>query len=217
MDQYKSFEDLRNNENPGSYTIYKTERMSCFLIFSPHAGGIEQGTSEICDGIAGNIHSIYLFAGNGHNCKRLHLTSTHFDEPILLGLLSKHLYSVSIHGITNKMKIGVGADIYLGGLNRRLIEIAIKTLRGFHFITTNNIEKPESRISGKEPGNVTNRCISGEGMQVEISEDLRSAFFEGDFKKRIGRKDTTKIYKSFCDAMVESIAIFERNFCNGKS
>jgi phage replication-related protein YjqB (UPF0714/DUF867 family) len=217
LDQYRKFEDLRNNESPEFYTIYKTDRMSCFLLFSPHAGGIEPGTSEICKQIAGNTYSYYLFSGNGGNCKRLHITSTHFDEPVLLGLLAKHKYSVSIHGMTNEMKNKAGADIFLGGLNHTLITISTIILRELQFEVINNIKMSESEHSGIDQRNVTNRCISGEGMQVEISEELRSAFFEGDFKKKKGRKDTTNIFKAFCDAMVQSIAIFELNFCNGKS
>ncbi len=49
------------------------------------------------------------------------MTSTIFDEPLLLELLLKHKYVISAHGMTNTMKIITGFDIYLGGLNRDLI------------------------------------------------------------------------------------------------
>jgi len=214
MDKYKNFEDLKNNERSESFEIEYKNRKSRFLIFSPHAGGIEQGTSEICRQIAGNTYSFYLFAGNGINCRRLHITSTNFDEPKLPGLLLKHQYAVSIHGMTDEMKNIAGADIFLGGLNPVLIGITTKILREHHFETTNNTEKPDSMLSGKDPGNITNKCFSGEGMQIEISEDLRSKFFQGDFKKKNGRKNNTKEFTKFCDAIFQSITIFEKTAHN---
>jgi phage replication-related protein YjqB (UPF0714/DUF867 family) len=214
MDKYKNFEGLKNSENPEFYSIKSTNRKSYFLVFSPHAGGIEQGTSEICRQITGNNFSYYLFGGNGENCKRLHITSTHFNEPTLLGLLSEHQYAVSIHGMTNKMNKEVGSDIFLGGLNQALIEITTKILRDFHFATMNNTENPESKLSGKDTRNVTNKCVSGKGMQVEISEDLRSKFFQGDFKKKNGRQFTTRNFEKFCNAIVQSITTFEKTAYN---
>lgn len=214
MDKYKNFEDLKNNESSKSFETEYKNRKSRFLIFSPHAGGIEQGTSEICRQIAGNAYSYYLFAGNGINCKRLHITSTNFDEPILIGLLLKHKYAVSIHGMRIELQKNISADIFLGGLNQNLIEIATKILREHHFETTNNTEKPDSMLSGKDMGNITNKCFSGEGMQVEISEDLRSKFFQGDFMEKIGRKHTTKDFTKFCDAILQSITTFEKTAYN---
>ena len=210
MDKYKNFEDLKDNENSKSFEIEFENRMSRFLVFSPHAGGIEQGTSELCRQIAGSTFSYYLFAGNGENCRRLHIASTNFDEPLLLGLLSEHPFAVSIHGMTNEMMKNIGADIFLGGLNQTLIGIATRILRESNFITMNNTEKPESMLSGIDHRNVTNKCLSGEGMQIEISEELRSTFFQGDFQRKNGRKYTTNDFKRFCDSILQSITIFEK-------
>jgi phage replication-related protein YjqB (UPF0714/DUF867 family) len=210
MDKYKNFEDVKKAEDPDSFEIKLINRNSRFLIFAPHAGGIEQGTSEICRQIAGNTYSYYLFAGNGNKCMRLHITSTNFDEPALLGLLRKHQFAVSIHGMTHEMKEQAGADIYLGGLNRNLILTTTQILRDNHFETTNNIKKPESKLSGKDLRNVTNKCISGKGMQVEISENLRATFFTTDFKKRANRETgRTEDFYRFCEAVVQSIIHYE--------
>ena len=213
-DKYENFEDLKSNEPESLFDIVYKNHRSRILIFSPHAGGIEQGTSEICVYIAGNTFSYYLFAGNGRDCKRLHITSNHFDEPILLRLLTEHQHAVSIHGMRNEMKHEAGADIFLGGLNRALIGITTKILIDYHFETKNNFENPGSKLGGKDPANVTNKCMSGEGMQVEISEDLRSQFFQGDFKKKTGRKETTEMFKKFCNAIVQSMTIFEKKNYN---
>lgn len=210
MDKYENFEDLKNEESSESFMIEFRDHESPFLIFAPHAGGIEPGTSEICRHIAGDSYSYYLFAGIGNNCTRLHITSAKFDEPTLHGLLLKHQYAVSIHGMTNEMKNEVGADIFLGGLNQALIGITTKILRDCHSETTNNIKNPESKLSGKDQRNITNTCLSGEGMQVEISEDLREKFFQGDYKRKNGRKETTEEFKNFCDVIVQSIATYEK-------
>ncbi len=205
-DLYKNFNELKHAEAWGSFTITSKKRGSDFLIFSPHAGGIEQGTSEICKQIAGKTYSYYLFNGTGSNCKRLHITSTNFDEPKLLKLLSKHTYAISIHGMTNAMERIIGADIYLGGMNRNLIEITTKILRENNFNSTNNIEKPESPLSGINPENVTNKCVSGQGMQIEISENVRAGFFVWNFKyKRNREMERTESFYNFCNAIRESI------------
>jgi phage replication-related protein YjqB (UPF0714/DUF867 family) len=214
-DKYKNFGDLFSAEGSNSFDIEFRNSNSRFLIFSPHGGGIEQGTSEICKQIAGKTHSYYLFTGIGYNCKRLHITSTNFDEPELIRLLSQHTYAVSIHGMTGKIKNIGFADIYLGGLNGKLIEITTNMLRSQSFSTTNTLEKPDLQLSGKDPRNITNKCISGQGMQVEISEELRAKFFRKDFKKKANRETgRTQEFYRFCDAIVQSINQFENELIN---
>jgi phage replication-related protein YjqB (UPF0714/DUF867 family) len=210
MDKYKNYGDLRKEEGFNSFEIEFNNRRSCFLIFTPHGGGIEQGTSEICKQIAGKTYSYYLFTGIGYNCKRLHITSSNFDEPELNRLLSQHTYAVSIHGMTGKIKNTGFGDIYVGGLNSKLIEITTNMLRSQNFSTINSREKPDLQLSGKDPGNVTNKCISSKGMQVEISEELRATFFRKDFKKKADRETgRTEDFYRFCKTIVQSINQFE--------
>lgn len=199
-DTYKKFEHLLS-EQPDDFEIKHKNRKSTFLIFTPHGGGIEQGTSEICKQIAGDSHSYYLFEGKGNDCKKLHITSTKFDEPNLHIMLSKHKYAISLHGMTNEVKKGVSADVYLGGLNKELIEIATKVLIKYGFATTNNIKRPHRTLSGTDENNVTNKCSSGVGMQIELSDDLRAKFFNGNHKYKKYRDTTTEQFDNFCDAI----------------
>jgi phage replication-related protein YjqB (UPF0714/DUF867 family) len=207
---YKSFALLKYTESAEVFKIDFHDLGSPFLVFSPHAGGIEPGTSEICRRIAGEVYSYYLFEGTRVECRRLHITSTLFDEPVLLGLLRTHHYAVSVHGMTNELKKKTGADILLGGLNKMLIGMTSGILRANHFTITNLIENPKLIHGAVNPNNVTNKCCSGEGMQIEISEDLRAKFFVMNFKKKGNRvRGTTENFDRFCDAIRESLADFE--------
>jgi phage replication-related protein YjqB (UPF0714/DUF867 family) len=210
-DKYNSFEELTNQAGPQSYNIIKNDCKNNFLIFTPHGGGIEPGTSEICRYLASNTYSFYMFEGIGKSCKSLHITSSHFDEPVLLKMLANHTYAISVHGMTNKMKNKLGADIFLGGLNQNLIKITMQKLKDFHFKVVSNLEFPNSTLSGKDGSNVTNKCLSSKGMQTEISEDLRSELFRGDFKLKKGRKYTTEKFRTLHEAINQSIIVFENS------
>jgi len=210
MKEFENFKDLEKAESLGNYSIFSCKRNSNFLIFTPHGGGIEQGTSEICTTIANDTHSYYLFEGRlKSNCVRLHITSHKFDEPKLIKLLRNHNYGVSIHGMTNQAKFNIGADIYLGGLNKSLITITTQVLGDYNFETTNNIVNPTSALSGLDKQNITNKCAKGEGMQIEISENLRTTFFERDFRQIRNRKTgKTKAFYDFCEAINKAIFHF---------
>ncbi|HMS68539.1 MAG TPA: poly-gamma-glutamate hydrolase family protein [Saprospiraceae bacterium] len=206
-DTYKKFTDLKSNQ-PKDFKIRMENRNSKFLIFTPHGGGIEQGTSEICERIAGEIYSYYLFEGKGNKCKKLHITSTNFDEPNLHSILPKHKYAISVHGMTNKIKKDVSADVYLGGLNKELIMATTKILNNQGFRTSNNITKPHRTLSGTHKNSVTNKCSSGVGMQIELSNHLRAKFFEGNHKLKKFRISKTEQFDMFCDAIKECIKEF---------
>lgn len=206
-DTYKKFSDLISQQ-PNDFEIEQKNRNSNFLIFTPHGGGIEQGTSEICRQIAGETHSYYLFEGKGNECKKLHITSPNFDEPSLISMLPKHTNAISVHGMTNRIKKDVSADVYLGGLNKELIEVATKVLNKHGFATTNNATRPHRTLSGKNKNNVTNKCSSGVGMQIELSDNLRATFFKGNHKLKKYRNSTTEQFDKFCEAINECIKEF---------
>jgi phage replication-related protein YjqB (UPF0714/DUF867 family) len=76
-DKYTNFNELKLSEKSENYRIVFNVLKNSFLIFTPHGGGIEPGTSEICQKIHSNIYSYYLFEGIGQNCIRLHLVLSH--------------------------------------------------------------------------------------------------------------------------------------------
>ena len=118
-DRYQNFAELKAGCRAGrDYNIRMEDRGGRVLVFSPHAGGIEPGTSELVRAIAGADLSYYLFEGirSGNNSE-LHITSHHFDEPRCVGLIEKFEISLALHGY-NKFE----PMIYLGGKNERLKE-----------------------------------------------------------------------------------------------
>ena len=138
-------------------------------VLAPHGGRIEGRTSEIARLIAGDEHRLYLFEGlrmTGDNFDRLHLASHRFDEPRALDLISSCDTVVAVHGYAAS-----GPDVLLGGLNEGLKrEIAQALARtGFSCLTDGH------RFPGRDPRNICNRGRSGEGVQIELSEDLRKA------------------------------------------
>lgn len=89
-DKYNNFAELSAGELPGSYRIDFRNSHSEVIIAAAHGGSIEPGTSEITLALAGNSRSYYLFEGNkASNNRDLHITSSNFDEPECITLLSQ--------------------------------------------------------------------------------------------------------------------------------
>jgi len=88
-DTYPNFAALARSQRSGiDYRVLVRRAEPAFAVIAPHGGGIEPGTSEIADAIAGEKHSCYEFEGlkpSGNSV--LHITSTHFDEPMCLTVL----------------------------------------------------------------------------------------------------------------------------------
>lgn len=209
-DIYSSFNEIKQSEDPRRYKIESNYIESPFLIFAPHGGGIEPGTSEICKEIASNIYSHYDFNVFGSGCGRFHLTSTKFDEPILLQMLKNHDYAISIHGMSDRAKNVVGGDIYIGGLNIDLIKMTTQELTTQSFSATNNIITPSDALGGDSELNITNKCLSKKGMQIELSASIRKEFFTGNFNTKAGRTQVTGKFNLFCTSIIQTINIYER-------
>jgi phage replication-related protein YjqB (UPF0714/DUF867 family) len=209
-DHFKNFEEIKK-VRPDSFDIEAIPRESPFLLFAPHGGGIEPGTTEICWWFYKEAYSLYTFSGKGQNCRQLHITSTRFNESTLLEMLDHHDYAISFHGMTNEISSKVNADIYLGGLNKTLIELTTAELRKNGYKVLSNAELTQSHLSGSEEENVTNSCRSGMGMQVELSEKLRQTFFQGVLGSKAGRRFTTGELDRFCEAIMVAIQDFEKS------
>ncbi|MBK7969249.1 MAG: poly-gamma-glutamate hydrolase family protein [Bacteroidetes bacterium] len=210
IDTFNSFEELIKLR-ADSIEIIINDRESDFLIFSPHGGGIEPGTSEICNWFNKAPYSVYMFNGKGDKCKELHITSTSFDEPKLVKLLSRHQYSISFHGMTDYLAKQIQADIYIGGLNKNLIKATAKNLNINGFSVKSNLTFKNQRLGGTEIDNITNRCKSNMGMQIEISGNLRQKFFKGSLCLKRGRKIATDLLDKFCNSIQNSINFYKQN------
>jgi phage replication-related protein YjqB (UPF0714/DUF867 family) len=174
MDCYRDFRELAQKEIYGiDYSIEIFRRPSRVVIVAPHGGVIEPGTSEITVRIASHDLGVYLFegrkkSGNG----RLHLTSTHFDEPGCLSLIRNYSAVLAIHGCRNRQQAEAG--VYIGGLHEDFRQLLKRHLgnSGFHVLD-------DDHTRGFSPANICNKGNLGKGAQIEISENLRNRMFHG--------------------------------------
>ncbi|WP_169713814.1 poly-gamma-glutamate hydrolase family protein [Paludifilum halophilum] len=194
--KYFNYAELESQEREGKdYRIYARDRGT--LILAIHGGGIEPGTQETAIGIAGEEYNLYVFASlkpPGENAD-LHITSTRFDEPQALHLVSKAVRVVSVHGVS-----GTEGTCYMGGRDRYLKNRIREKLHKAGFDTR---EAPDE-IGGDDPENICNRGMTGRGVQLELDRALRDSFFEEN--KREGRKKKTKIYWKFVQAVREALS-----------
>lgn len=142
---------------------------SGIAVIAPHAGEIENMTSEITDFICQESFSYYLFEGilpppySSYQC--LHLTSTRFDDPMCLELIARHSKVVSIHGCK-----GGAPEVLLGGLDYALKEALADGLRDAGV----PVRTEGHAFPGEHPRNICNRGASGKGVQLEFSDGLRN-------------------------------------------
>ncbi len=166
-DAYPSFDALQRAERRGiDYRIVAQRRAAPVAIIAPHGGGIERGTCRIAHAIAGERYSLYCFqalkaADNG----RLHLTSTHFDEPTAVAMVTDAEYVVAVHGMSSAQRF-----VYMGGLDERLKTGITAALKAAGFATESN---GRMHLQGTSPRNICNRGRRGQGVQLEISAGLR--------------------------------------------
>ena len=141
MDKYKNFEELKKNESVEHYTIHYQERRSGVAVIAPHGGGIEPGTLELAQAIAGAEHSYCAFdAKRPSRNAELHITSTHFDEPKAKGIVSESNRVIAIHGCE-----GEDETVYIGGLDAELIERVRAALIAAEFLVEKHVDPEVQR------------------------------------------------------------------------
>ncbi|MFE4024480.1 poly-gamma-glutamate hydrolase family protein [Streptomyces sp. NPDC059101] len=170
-DQYRNFEELQANEDPVNYNIFTRELGTSVLIFAPHGGGIEGGTSELARELS-KSYSTYLFEGlKASGNTSLHITSTNFDEPQALELLSQHDFTLSLHGYASDEK-----HILVGGTDQENAGKLTETLNAAGFSA--ELLPEGAALSGTAPANVANKNRTGMSIQLEISTGQRRAMFD---------------------------------------
>ena len=197
MDKYANYDDLKQHEKEGEdYVILLRENNSRIAVIATHGGGIEPGTIDIADGVAGRDHTFYAFKGIKRKGNAvLHITSNKFDEPKGVRLAENADVVVSIHGYQGEDEV-----VFIGGRNQDLKEKIKYMLNeaGFHAeIST------KSGLRGRHPENICNRCRSGEGVQLEISRGLRDRMFD-NLDRRPWRKKT-RLFFEFVDTLREAL------------
>jgi phage replication-related protein YjqB (UPF0714/DUF867 family) len=193
-DKYESFQSLSSSEScDADFRIRVLDRGTPTVIVAPHGGGIERGTSEIAEAIAGEEYSLYLFEGlKDHGNGDLHITSTRFDEPQCLMLLERSHLAVTVHGCDNSRRDH--DRVHLGGLDQQTCRRVEDALRRTGFPSVRDRDTP-----GAERSNICNRVISGRGIQLEIPESVRASMFES--LTRRGRKRPTPRLHQFANAI----------------
>jgi phage replication-related protein YjqB (UPF0714/DUF867 family) len=199
-DKYPDFYTLSQNETSGiDYIISLRQANNRFAIVAPHGGGIEPGTTELADAIASESLSFYAFDGiKPRGNVDLHITSTNFDEPICVILLSRTETVVTMHGEGD----AAGEGVFLGGLDKELGESVEVALTAAGFTVRRH---PNRKLQGLEPENVCNRGTSGKGVQLELSNSVRRQMFRS--LSREGRKCTTEKFDAFVEAVRSSVAV----------
>jgi phage replication-related protein YjqB (UPF0714/DUF867 family) len=199
-DIYDCFDDLkaRKTENSDYFISENYAESKNICVIGPHGGGIELGVSELVKEIARDDFSWYLFEGIQRARNRdLHITSHRFDEPRALALVSRHQVAVAIHGEEDQDLEGT----YLGGRNVEGAQLMGDLLR------KNGFDVPKRtafHLLGEERKNICNRCGSGRGIQLEITQAQRQQFF-GNLKNRAGRKTRTHAFTKYVDAMRKAL------------
>ena len=198
-DTYPNFAALEQHERAGiDYAVLVRREDPAFAIVAPHGGGIEPGTSEIADAIAVQRWSFYSFEGLKQSGNRvLHITSTCFDEPMCLVLLSGTSRVVTLHGEESDDDI---QGVFVGGLDLELGTRMGALLKAQGFDVRRH---PDPNLQGLNLKNICNRGTAGKGVQLELSRSVRETLFES--LTREGRKHPTPRFKTFVDTVARSL------------
>jgi phage replication-related protein YjqB (UPF0714/DUF867 family) len=165
-----------------------------FAILAPHGGGIEPGTTEIADAIAGATHSFHTLEGlKPSGNADLHITSTRFDEPLCLTLFAHCAIVLTIHGEDRAQD---GEGVFVGGRDTALGEDLTGALREAGFDARKH---PDPDLQGQEPTNLCNRGTSGAGVQLELSKAMRTTLFKS--LTREGRRCPTERFDVFTEVI----------------
>jgi phage replication-related protein YjqB (UPF0714/DUF867 family) len=200
-DIYHSWAELSRAESQGvDYAVNYEQRGSAWLVSAPHGGGIEPGTTEIARAIASTDLSFYSVDGvktSGNSI--LHITSHNFDEPGFLNAASQHDRILAVHGCRNSERTADVA-VWVGGRDELIVSRAIECLSAEGYGAAADFYTP-----GKDLANLCNRGKLGAGLQLELSEALRSTFFLS--LRASGRRTARPALSHFADCVRTILAL----------
>lgn len=199
MDTYRSYHDLQVHEVEGrDFRVEMRDGSQPVAVIAIHGGGIEPGTADIADGVAGDDYACYCFKGIKPTGNRvLHVTANRFDEPRAAALAARVDTLVAIHGCQGDRPV-----VYVGGLDAGRARRIVEALRRAGF------DARQSRrvgLRGIHPKNICNRGRSGKGVQLEISAGLRRELFESLSCRSLRRK--TERFFRFIAALRAALAV----------
>ncbi len=180
-DKYGSYVELAKHAKEGNdFRVEARDRGAKVLVLAIH-GGIEPGSAELAEAIAGENANLYTFralesyAGDFFD---LHVTAANFDDPRALALAKASDVCVSIHGYRDAKT----ETVCLGGGNRR---VRARVENALHATFPELVLREECKsIEGVNRKNIVNRCRE-KGVQLELSKKLRDrlANSAADFSK----------------------------------
>lgn len=154
---------------------------SCIAI---HGGGIEGGSTEIASEVAARTrHNFYTMEGlktSGNS--ELHITSTNYDEPQAIAMVTKMDYCFSFHGMAD-VTAGV-SETYVGGRDTIYRDATLAALQAAGFTASLGT----SELNGDNPLNIVNKTRRSMGVQLELSNAQRRAFFPSGNTDRASRE-----------------------------
>lgn len=166
----------RTNTSATDFGDHKIETNAAFsdiIAIAIHGGKIESGTTELAYALASRNHySYYSYLGvketeNFH----LHIDSDEFIEPAALKMVSLSETTISIHGCG-----GAEEFTYVGGRDSGLADRVRASLTEYGFTV---LEAPAS-LAGLSPANIVNKNKKSAGVQLELSQGLRTRLMSAD-------------------------------------
>jgi phage replication-related protein YjqB (UPF0714/DUF867 family) len=174
------------------------------IVLAVHGGGIEGGTSEIALAVAGyhpatfaqatdcyGLHDLWIFEGllSSGNSK-LHVTSTHYDDPIALKLVQISTRCLSLHGLRDAAANG---KVQIGGRDTELRSIVLEELTGAGIPAAISTDQD---TNASDLDNICNKTTTRAGVQLEMGETYRKSLFAPGCNTRELRKNNTNA--NFC-------------------
>jgi phage replication-related protein YjqB (UPF0714/DUF867 family) len=165
------------------------------LVLSPHGGGIEPGSSELADAIAGYDHGRYDFSGvRSVGNRDLHLSVLNFDEPEAMRLQATATRSVALHGAA-----GSTPRVLVDGLDAGTVAAVRRSWTAAGFTVAS-----DPSYGGNLEGNIVNRNASGAGVHIEVTSGLRQEMFDGGLD-RAARQHPTPVFDLFVAAVRDAL------------
>lgn len=188
-EEHKDWQILYNNGDANS------------IITAVHGGAIERGTSEIAQLISElGDYSFYTFKGIRKNKNHeLHVTSKHFDEPILNELVPTHESVVSLHGC-----MGDEVAVYIGGKD---FELSFEMKQQLEKIGI-TVKPAPAHIAGMQTENFVNKGKRDAGVQLELTVAFRKKCFKNNkynLQDRENRENWSTFMYSFSTAIVHAL------------
>jgi phage replication-related protein YjqB (UPF0714/DUF867 family) len=196
-DTYANYADLASHEVEG--VDYERRSVptagATWCAIAIHGGGIEPGSGEAARAVGASLMNHYEFAGiKSSNNSTLHITSTNFDEPNCVAIVTAAKRCISFHGYVGAPGV---AETSLGGLDTATGTRVANALRSAGF----RVVAASQELNGNDTANIANKTTISAGVQLEMSNALRASFFpNGDLSRAMRdsgqRTDTFNAYVS---------------------